>query len=160
MRYKMKEIVELLKEKNKTISTMESCTGGFIASSITDIEGSSEILKFSAVTYSNEYKIKMGVKKETIDEYSVYSIEVAKEMSKQISEFAGSNYGIGITGKLNRQDESNTRGKTNEVHVCIYDKDNAVYNTYSLEVVDQTRHENKELILNKIIVYLKEILNN
>ena len=160
MRYKMKEIVELLKEKNKTISTMESCTGGFIASSITDIEGSSEILKFSAVTYSNEYKIKMGVKKETIDEYSVYSIEVAKEMSKQISDFAGSNYGIGITGKLNRQDESNTRGKTNEVHVCIYDKDNAVYNTYSLEVVDQTRHENKELILNKIIVYLKEILNN
>lgn len=160
MRYKMKEIVELLKEKNKTISTMESCTGGFIASSITDVEGSSEILKFSAVTYSNEYKIKMGVKKETIDEYSVYSIEVAKEMSKQISEFAGSNYGIGITGKLNRQDESNTRGKTNEVHVCIYDKDNAVYNTYSLEVVDQTRHENKELILNKIIVYLKEILNN
>ena len=156
----MKEIVELLKEKNKTISTMESCTGGFIASSITDVEGSSEILKFSAVTYSNEYKIKMGVKKETIDEYSVYSIEVAKEMSKQISEFAGSNYGIGITGKLNRQDESNTRGKTNEVHVCIYDKDNAVYNTYSLEVVDQTRHENKELILNKIIVYLKEILNN
>ncbi len=160
MRYKMKEIVELLKEKNKTISTMESCTGGFIASSITDVEGSSEILKFSAVTYSNEYKIKMGVKKETIDEYSVYSIEVAKEMSKQISDFAGSNYGIGITGKLNRQDESNTRGKTNEVHVCIYDKDNAVYNTYSLEVVDQTRHENKELILNKIIVYLKEILNN
>ncbi|MBR2137985.1 MAG: nicotinamide-nucleotide amidohydrolase family protein [Bacilli bacterium] len=156
----MKEIVELLKEKNKTISTMESCTGGFIASSITDIEGSSEILKFSAVTYSNEYKIKMGVKKETIDEYSVYSIEVAKEMSKQISDFAGSNYGIGITGKLNRQDESNTRGKTNEVHVCIYDKDNAVYNTYSLEVVDQTRHENKELILNMIIVYLKEILNN
>ena len=156
----MKEIIELLKEKNKTISTMESCTGGFIASSITDIEGSSEILKFSAVTYSNEYKIKMGVKKETIDEYSVYSIEVAKEMSKQISDFAGSNYGIGITGKLNRQDESNTRGKTNEVHVCIYDKDNAVYNTYSLEVVDQTRHENKELILNKIIVYLKEILNN
>ena len=156
----MKEIVELLKEKNKTISTMESCTGGFIASSITDVEGSSEILKFSAVTYSNEYKIKMGVKKETIDEYSVYSIEVAKEMSKQISDFAGSNYGIGITGKLNRQDESNTRGKTNEVHVCIYDKDNTVYNTYSLEVVDQTRHENKELILNKIIVYLKEILNN
>ena len=84
---------------------MESCTGGFIASSITDVEGSSEILKFSAVTYSNEYKIKMGVKKETIDEYSVYSIEVAKEMSKQISDFAGSNYGIGITGKLNRQDE-------------------------------------------------------
>lgn len=57
----MNEIVRSLKEKHKTISTMESCTGGGIANAITNIEGASEILKFSAVTYSNEFKIKMGV---------------------------------------------------------------------------------------------------
>lgn len=50
----MKEVVELLIEKHKRIATMESCTGGFIASSITDIDGSSEILSFSAVTYFND----------------------------------------------------------------------------------------------------------
>ena len=55
----MKQIVEKLKEKNKTISTMESCTGGGVANSITNIEGASEVLRFSAVTYSNEYKIKI-----------------------------------------------------------------------------------------------------
>ena len=70
----MKKVVDKLIKLNKTVSTMESCTGGFIASSITDIEGASDILKFSAVTYSNEYKIKMGVSKEIIDKYSVYSI--------------------------------------------------------------------------------------
>ena len=48
----MKKVVDKLIKLNKTVSTMESCTGGFIASSITDIEGASDILKFSAVTYS------------------------------------------------------------------------------------------------------------
>lgn len=103
----MEEIVRLLKQNNKTISTMESCTGGSIASAITNIEGSSEVLKFSAVTYSNEFKIKMGVDKTIIDKYTVYSPEVANEMSKNISNFTSSNYGIGITGQLNRYDPYN-----------------------------------------------------
>ena len=63
----MKRIVEKLRKLNKTISTMESCTGGGVANVITNIEGASEILKFSAVTYSNEFKIKMGVDKNIID---------------------------------------------------------------------------------------------
>ena len=65
----MEKIVNKLIEKNKTISTMESCTGGGLANEITSIEGASSILKYSAVTYSNEFKIKMGVKKEVIDKY-------------------------------------------------------------------------------------------
>ena len=65
----MKRVIEKLKQKNKTISTMESCTGGGVANVITNIEGASEVLKFSAVTYSNEYKIKMGVSSEVIDKY-------------------------------------------------------------------------------------------
>ena len=56
-----KRVVEKLIEDKKTISTMESCTGGGVANAITNIEGASSILKFSAVTYSNEFKIKMGV---------------------------------------------------------------------------------------------------
>ena len=76
----MKKVVDRLKDLNKTVATMESCTGGFVASSITDIEGASDVLKFSAVTYSNEYKIKMGVSSEIIDKYSVYSKEVAREI--------------------------------------------------------------------------------
>ena len=79
----MKKLVEELIKNKKTISTMESCTGGGVANAITNIEGASEVLKFSAVTYSNEYKIKMGVSSDVIDEYSVYSMETAHEMSKQ-----------------------------------------------------------------------------
>ena len=105
-----KEIVEKLKKHKKTISMMESCTGGFVASEITNIEGASEILKFSAVTYSNEFKIKMGVSKEIIDTYSVYSKETSMEMSKRISEFTNSHYGVGITGKINKDDENKPYG--------------------------------------------------
>ena len=85
---------------------MESCTGGSLAGCITNIPGASEIFKFGAVTYSNEFKIKMGVSSGVMDKYSVYSIETAMEMSKNISKFTNSNYGIGITGKLNRKDKN------------------------------------------------------
>ena len=75
------EFVNYLISHKISISTMESCTGGLLASLITDVANASTILKFSAVTYSNEYKIKMGVNPETINKYTVYSAEVAKEMA-------------------------------------------------------------------------------
>lgn len=154
----MKRIVEKLKEKSKTISTMESCTGGGVANSITNIEGASEVLKFSAVTYSNEFKIKMGVSSDIIDKYSVYSIETAMEMSKNISDFTNSNYGIGITGKLNRVDKSNLFGSDNTVYISIYDKDNNKFYNYNINVDKKSRKENKELVINLVIEKMLEIL--
>ena len=69
----------------------------------------------------------MGVNKDIIDKYSVYSMETAKEMSYNISKFANSNYGIGITGKLNRVDKNNLFGDDNVVFISIYNKDNNEY---------------------------------
>ena len=156
----MKEIVELLIKLNKKIATMESCTGGFIASSITDIEGSSSILNFSAVTYSNEYKIKLGVNETTIEEYSVYSMNVAREMAKSISDFALSDYGIGITGKINRRDENNLFGDDNKIFYSIYDKENDKFYDYSLTAINDTRFNNKVMIKDDISKSLLNILKN
>lgn len=158
MEEKLIKLVKKLTFKNKTISTMESCTGGGLVNAITNIEGSSEILKFSAVTYSNEYKIKMGVDKKIIDKYSVYSMETAIEMSKNISNFTNCNYGIGITGKLNRIDKSNLYGSDNTVYISIYDKDNNKYHNKSIEVSNQSRKENKEIIINEVLKILLEII--
>ena len=156
----MKEIVELLIKKHKTIATMESCTGGFIASSITDIEGASEVLSFSAVTYSNEYKIKLGVSAKTIDTYSVYSMNVAREMAKNISEFAQSDYGIGITGKINRKDENNLFGDDNKIFYSIYDKENDKFYDFTLTAIDDTRLNNKVMIKNEIAESLLNVLTS
>lgn len=158
MEEKIRKIIIKLIENKKTISTMESCTGGGLVNEITNIERASEVLKFSAVTYSNEYKIKMGVDKSIIDTYSVYSMETANEMSKNISKFTNSNYGIGITGKLNRPDINNNYGKDNIVYISIYDKNNNKYYNKKLEVTKETRKENKELVINIIIDMLVEII--
>jgi nicotinamide-nucleotide amidase len=154
----MNKIVNKLIELNKTISTMESCTGGFLTSEITNISGSSEILKFSAVTYSNEYKIKMGVSSKTIDKYSVYSIEVAHEMSKCISAFSNSNYGVGITGKINGVDKNNMFGEDNVVFYSIYDRDSNKYFDGKITVKNKSRRLCKKDIVNIIIKEMYKIL--
>lgn len=153
----MRDVVNLLIEKKMTIATMESCTGGFVASSITDIDGSSSVLKFSAVTYSNEYKIKMGVSKEVIDKYSVYSMNVAREMAKNISNFANSDIGVGITGKINRIDENNLFGDDNKIYYAIYDKNSDKYYEYELIAINDTRLNNKKYIMENISKSLLEI---
>lgn len=153
----MRDVVNLLIEKKMTIATMESCTGGFVASSITDIDGSSNVLKFSAVTYSNEYKIKMGVSKEVIDKYSVYSMNVAREMAKNISAFANSDIGVGITGKINRVDENNLFGDDNKIYYAIYDKNSDKYYEYELIAINDTRLNNKKYIMENISKSLLEI---
>ena len=153
-----KKIVDKLIEDNKTISTMESCTGGGVANAITNIEGASSILKFSAVTYSNEFKIKMGVSKEVIDKYSVYSIKTAHEMAFNISKYTNSNFGIGITGKLNRADENNNYGEDNEVFISIYNKDNNKYYDSDIKVTEKNRELNKKIVLEEIITSLSNVL--
>ena len=151
-------IVNKLIQLNKSISTMESCTGGCIANAITNIPGSSDIFKFGAVTYSNEYKIKLGVSEELISKYSVYSKEVSDSMSKTISNYTNSDYGIGITGKLNRVDKNNEFGSDNVVYISIYDRLNDRFYNYIITVLYDDRCKNKEMVLNEVIRLLEEIL--
>ena len=152
-------IVNKLIDNNKTVSTMESCTGGGVADAITSVEGASEILKFSAVTYSNEFKIKMGVSEEVINNYSVYSEETAKEMSKNISIFTNSDYGVGITGKLNRVDINNPYGEDNIVFISIYDKINDKFTNKKVKAIKSSRKENKLLVIDEIKEMLLKIIN-
>ena len=151
----MKEIVKRLIKLNKTISTMESCTGGFLANEITNIEGSSEVFKYSAVTYSNEYKIKMGVNKKVIDKYTVYSKETANEMSKNISNFTSSNYGVGITGQINRIDKRNIVNNNNKIYISIYDRDNNKFYNKEVVAIKDNRANNKKYIIE---IIKKELL--
>lgn len=154
----MKDVVEKLIKLNKTISTMESCTGGALVNEITNVEGASNVIKFSAVTYSNEYKIKMGVSENIINTYSVYSRETAKEMSKKISDFTNSDYGVGITGKINKPDPNNLVGKDDLIFVSIYDKKSNLYYEFQIEAIYDTRVKNKNMIVNVISDKLTSII--
>lgn len=154
----MKDLVNKLINLNLTISTMESCTGGFLASSITDIPNASKIFSFGAVTYSNEFKTKFGVSEEVINKYSVYSKEVALEMAKSISNYSLSDIGVGITGKFNKKDENNLFGKDNEVFIAVINNKNKKEIVKSIIVTNNTRHENKQEVIKKAVDLINEIL--
>lgn len=77
------EIDELLKAKNLSLSTAESCTGGGVAALITSVPGSSEYFSGSIVAYSNEVKISLlHVCPETLEKYGAVSKETVTEMVK------------------------------------------------------------------------------
>ena len=76
------DIVKKLIDTHTTISTMESCTSGLIASMITDTEGASAIFPGGYVTYLNETKILNGVNANVIEKYGVYSRECANAMAE------------------------------------------------------------------------------
>lgn len=93
------DICKMLLNKNLTISTAESCTGGMIASNLVSFPGISKVFKEGFVTYSNDAKINiLGVNKETIDEYTEVSEETAKEMAYNAARISGADIGISTTG--------------------------------------------------------------
>ena len=113
------KITKTLIERNITVATMESCTGGLIASLITDTEGASGIFFGGMVTYSNEAKIKAGVLAETIDTYGVYSKETATSMAKSCRKYYGTQIGIGVTGSLGNVDPVNGDSIPGEVYLAV-----------------------------------------
>ena len=153
----MKNLVKFLKNKNQTISSMESCTGGLFASELTNINGSSNVFKLGLVTYSNEYKEYFGVSKQVIDEYTVYSNEVSKEMAKTCSNISNSDFGVGITGQLGTKDLKNNSTKLNTVYISIYSKNNDKYYNYIIEPIGENKFQKKYFVINYIKEKLYEI---
>ena len=94
-----KAIIDLLESNKMTLSTVESCTGGLIASSIVSVSGASEVFKCGLVTYSNKSKRKLaGVKKGTLDKHGAVSAQVATEMAKGGAAATKSDVCISVTG--------------------------------------------------------------
>ena len=90
---------DLLREHKMTIAVAESCTGGLLASRLTDVPGSSEYVDRGVVCYSNQSKTDLaGVPQALILEHGAVSEAVAKAMADGIRSRAGTNVGIGITG--------------------------------------------------------------
>ncbi|MGL5259981.1 MAG: competence/damage-inducible protein A [Lachnospiraceae bacterium] len=92
-------VIELLKKKNFTIATAESCSGGLLAGRIINSPGASSVFKSGVITYSNEEKMRiLNVKEHTLKEFGAVSEEVASEMAKNVASFNNSDVGISITG--------------------------------------------------------------
>lgn len=88
----------LLRERGLTLATMESCTGGLLANTITNVDGSSAYFRGGLVAYSAEMKVDWGVDPAVVEEHGVISAECARDMARAARERLGADVGIGITG--------------------------------------------------------------
>ncbi len=89
----------LLKERNSTLATAESCTGGYIAHLVTSVPGSSAYYKGSIIAYSNEVKLELpGLKEETLSLHGAVSRECVLEMAAGARKKFSTDYAIAVSG--------------------------------------------------------------
>ena len=92
-------VVELLTKRNETLAVAESCTGGYLASCVTNVSGSSAVFLEGNVTYSNEAKIRaLGVPGLLIERLGAVSEEVAAAMAEGARARSGATYALSTTG--------------------------------------------------------------
>lgn len=146
-----KTLVELLLKNNMTISFAESCTGGMLASTLINVSGSSNVINESYVTYSEEAKMRiLGVSKETLNKYTVYSSEVAEEMAEGLKKVTHANACASVTGKA--EDESGIC----KCDYCIIVNDSKVLENVSFQGSrNQVRTMQTKHIMNRIIEILR-----
>ncbi len=112
-------VVKTLKDMNFHISFAESCTGGMLASTIINVNGSSSIINESLVTYSNECKSKyLNVSPDTINKYGVVSNEVVLEMADGLKKLTNSDVCVSVSGIAGPSGGSDTK-PVGLVYYCI-----------------------------------------
>lgn len=151
-------ITKALIKRHITITTMESCTSGLIASYLTDTEGASEIFKGAFVTYSNEAKKKQGVPSVIIDEYGVYSLKTATAMAHAAGEAYDADISIGVTGTMGNVDPANADSQPGEVFFAIDYRGSLTTRRLNIEP-QKTRHEYKLCVADLIADELYRLLD-
>ena len=152
----LKKVSEFLKQKNLTIATAESCTGGLIAHSLTNISGSSDYFKRGIVSYSNESKIELlDISEELLIKYGAVSIQVAQAMAEGVRIKSNVDIGISTTGI------AGPTGGTNEkpvglVYISISTSDETMVQKFQFL---GDRLQNKERTCNAALQMLLNILS-
>lgn len=92
-------VVSENKAAGRMVAIAESCTGGLVAAAITEVPGSSAVLGYGFVTYSNEAKMQMlGVNEDIIDTFGAVSVAVAWAMAQGALKRSGADIAVAISG--------------------------------------------------------------
>lgn len=95
----LEEAMALIRSKNMTLSTAESCTGGLLGGAVTRISGISEIYMGGVISYSNDVKRDiLGVRQETLNSFGAVSKETALEMAQGVRTKLSTSIGVSTTG--------------------------------------------------------------
>lgn len=110
-------VLQALERHSETLALMESCTGGLVASLITDTPGSATAFRGGIVSYATDIKEQFGVPQDILDAHGAVSIETARAMARAVRERLGATAGIGVTGVAGPDPQE---GKpVGEVHIAV-----------------------------------------
>lgn len=110
-------VLTLLEQRGETLGLMESCTGGLLASMLTDVPGSSVAFRGGIVSYATEIKAQYGVPQSILDAHGAVSVETARAMAQAARERLGASVGVGVTGVAGPDEQE---GKpVGEVHIAV-----------------------------------------
>ena len=151
----LKRVSNLLKQKNYTIATAESCTGGLIAHSLTNISGSSDYFKRGIVSYSNEAKIELlDVSEDLLIKYGAVSIQVAQAMAESVRIKSKVDIGLSTTGIAGPTGDTNEK-PVGLVYISISTSDETMVQKFEFS---GDRLRNKESTCNAALDMLLNIL--
>lgn len=148
----IKEVIN----KNMTVTTAESCTGGMLASEIISFPGASKAYIDGCVTYSNESKIKrLGVNPETLEKYGAVSTQTAVEMAEGAKRMLNADIGLATTG-IAGPDGGTEEKPVGLVYIAVSIKDKTIYKELRLNGNrDKIRSRTVTEILNLLRCELK-----
>ena len=150
-----KKVGDLLKERNQTICTAESLTGGRIAAKLVEVPGASAYFKGSLVVYTAALKqTLLGVSKDLIEKYSVVSKEVAEQMAVNVRAKLQTDYAISVTGNAGPTTDSNDKS-VGLVYITIASKKGVLTHEFNFgqpreKVIKRTVNKALELISKEI----------
>ena len=146
-----------LRDAGMTIACAESCTGGLLTSTLTDISGSSAYVMGSVVSYSNDVKCRiLHVQEETLSAYGAVSEETAFEMAEGIRNLMQTDIGIGITGIAGPYGGSADK-PVGLVYIAAADKNHTIV---SKNIFSGTRLENKWAAVQKELTLVHDMIRS
>lgn len=149
------KVYQKLLEKGYKVATAESFTGGMLASTLINVNGASNIIDMSFVTYADKAKVELvDVEQETIDKYTVVSEEVAKEMALGAKKRASSQVGLSTTGLAGPSGDGIHEVGTVCFGIVINDKVHTFTKIYRNKSRMKIRKLGVSFILNKLLELL------
>lgn len=128
----VKKIVETLKARGEVFCTAESCTGGQISKTVTDLAGVSAVFFGGVVSYANEIKEKLlGVRHKTLEKYGAVSEQTAAEMAAGAVRALGADFSVAVTG-IAGPDGGSEEKPVGLVYIACADKNGNVKVTKNL----------------------------
>ena len=152
----MKKLLNALKQKELTLGSIESMTGGLFAGKFTSVPGSSKVFKGCVVTYATEIKEKVvGVNPDVIAKYGVVSEEVAKEMAEHGRSLLGVDVCVSVTGNAGPTCEPGGK-PAGYFCIAVASKDGTITKSF-LKHAKRNGVRNKAVLAMREMIYLKTI---